>query len=144
MPFDATAQSPWAVPFALEDYLELLDWTGRAIRSDKSGHIPPGHPKILDRLGIEAERFIGYSERLLKELGAAVGAPAAMISLCARRQTRYLHGIRAARCAFRTNATERHGFPRTRVTGQAPNASRGERVAAARRRVCGRSGSDRA
>jgi REP element-mobilizing transposase RayT len=100
MPFDATSQTPWAVPFALEDYLELLDWTGRAIRSDKSGHIPSGHPKILDRLGIDAERFIGYSERLLKEFGTAVGAPAAMIDLCARRQTKYLHGIRAARRMF--------------------------------------------
>jgi hypothetical protein len=100
MPFDATSEKPWAVPFAFDDYLELVDWTGRVIRSDKSGHIPSGHPKILNRLGIDAARFIGYSERLLQELGTAVGAPAAMINLCARRQTKYLHGIRAARQMF--------------------------------------------
>jgi len=39
MPFDATAQTPWAVPFAFEDYLELVDWTGRALRADKPGYI---------------------------------------------------------------------------------------------------------
>jgi hypothetical protein len=39
MPFDATARTPWAVPFAFEDYLELVDWTGRALRSDKRGRI---------------------------------------------------------------------------------------------------------
>jgi REP element-mobilizing transposase RayT len=100
MPFDATSQTLWAVPFSFEDYLELVDWTGRAIRLDKRGHIPSGHPKILDRVGIDGERFIAYSERLLKEFGTAVGAPAAMTRLCARRQTKYLHGIRAARQMF--------------------------------------------
>jgi hypothetical protein len=100
MPFDATSKTPWAIPFAFEDYLELVDWTGRAMRSDKRGQIPAGYPRILDRLGIDPGRFIGYSERLLKEFGTAVGAPAAMVDLCARRQTKYLHGIRAARRMF--------------------------------------------
>jgi hypothetical protein len=100
MPFDATSRTPWAISFAFEDNLELVDWTGRAIRSDKRGHILSRHPRILDRLGIDPERFIGYSERLLKEFGTAVGAPTVMINLCARRQTKYLHGIRAARQMF--------------------------------------------
>ncbi len=47
MPFDATARTPWAVPFAFEDYLELVDWTGRALRSDERGHIAARHPHIL-------------------------------------------------------------------------------------------------
>ena len=100
MPFDAASQTPWAIPFAFEDYLELVDWTGRAIRSDKRGYIPPGQPRILNRLGIDPERFIGYSERMLKAFGTAVGAPASLASLCARRQTKYLRGIRAARQMF--------------------------------------------
>jgi REP element-mobilizing transposase RayT len=100
MPFDAAAKTPWAIPFAFADYLDLVDWTGRAIRSDKRGYIPSGHPLILDRLGIDPEQFIRYSERLLKEFGTAVGAPVAMANLCARRQTKYLHGIRAARRMF--------------------------------------------
>ena len=88
------------MPSSFEDYLDLVDWTGRAIRADKRGHIPSGHPAILDRLGIDGEQFIRYSERLLKEFGTAVGAPAAMVGLCAKRQTKYLHGIRAARRMF--------------------------------------------
>jgi REP element-mobilizing transposase RayT len=100
MPFDATAQTPWAVPFAFEDYLELVDWTGRALRSDKRGHVAARQPKILDRMGIDGERFISYAERLLKEFGTVVGAPQAMAKLCARRQTKYLRGIHAAREMF--------------------------------------------
>jgi len=100
MPFDATARTPWAVPFAFEDYLELVDWTGRALRADKPGYIEAREPKILARLGIDGERFIGYSERLLKAFGTAVGAPASLADLCARRQAKYLRGIQAARVMF--------------------------------------------
>ncbi|WP_165741584.1 transposase [Candidatus Thiosymbion oneisti] len=100
MPFDPTAQTPWAVPFAFKDYLELVDWTGRALRADKSGYIETREPKMLVRLGIDGERFIGYSKRLLKAFGTAVGAPAALVNLCARRQAKYLRGIRAARAVF--------------------------------------------
>jgi hypothetical protein len=100
MPFDATARTPWAVPFAFEDYLELVDWTGRALRSDKRGHIEAGAPRILDRLHIDGERFIGYADRLLKAFGSVIGAPEALTNACARRQTKYLRGVRAARELF--------------------------------------------
>jgi len=100
MPFDATAQTPWAVPFAFEDYLELVDWTGRVLRENKPGYIEGREPKILARLGIDGEQFISYSERLLKAFGTAVGAPASLTNLCARRQAKYLRGIQAARAVF--------------------------------------------
>jgi len=33
-----------AIPFAFDDYLELVDTTGRVIREDKKGYIP-GKPR---------------------------------------------------------------------------------------------------
>jgi hypothetical protein len=100
MPFDATARTPWAVPFAFEDYLELVDWTGRALRADKRGRIAAQQPAILDRLNIDGACFITYADRLLKVFGNAIGAPAALTAACARRQTKYLRGVRAARELF--------------------------------------------
>jgi hypothetical protein len=50
--------------------LELVDWTGRALPSDKRRHIEAGTPRILDRLHIDGERFIGYADRLLKAFGS--------------------------------------------------------------------------
>ena len=29
-----------SLPFALKDYIELVDWTGRVVRQDKKGFIP--------------------------------------------------------------------------------------------------------
>ena len=43
--------------FNFEEYLALLDWTGRIIRSDKRGYIDNALPPILNRLQIIAEQW---------------------------------------------------------------------------------------
>jgi hypothetical protein len=100
MPFDATGRTAWAVPFAFEDYVALVEWTGRLVHPAKRGRIPDKQPPILARMGIDGEAFIALSAHFLKEFGSAVGAPAKLIDLCERRQTKFLHGMRAARQAF--------------------------------------------
>ena len=59
-----------------------------------------GNPALLARLGVEADAFIAMASTFLQAFGSAVGAPAQMAQLCARRQTRFLHGMRAARRVF--------------------------------------------
>ena len=41
------------IQFSPLDYFELLDWTGRAIREDKRGYIPPEIRPILQELGVQ-------------------------------------------------------------------------------------------
>jgi REP element-mobilizing transposase RayT len=43
--------------FNFEQYLALVDWTGRIIRSDKRGNIDSALPPILDRLQITADQW---------------------------------------------------------------------------------------
>jgi REP element-mobilizing transposase RayT len=43
--------------FNFEEYLALVDWTGRIIRSDKRGYIDSALPPILNRLQITAEQW---------------------------------------------------------------------------------------
>ena len=43
---------PKGIAFNLLDYIELVDWTGRAILDDKRGSIPTDAPKIIERLNI--------------------------------------------------------------------------------------------
>lgn len=38
------------LPISFKDYLELADWTGRAVRNDKTGRITGNRPRILDKL----------------------------------------------------------------------------------------------
>jgi hypothetical protein len=42
------------------DYLELVDWAGRAIRSDKRGATPGDIPPILNRLGLDPGRYLHH------------------------------------------------------------------------------------
>ncbi|ESQ11085.1 MAG: hypothetical protein N838_35245 [Thiohalocapsa sp. PB-PSB1] len=55
------------------------------------------YPRSTEHHG---ERFLSYADRPLKAFGTAIGAPQALTSLCARRQTKYLRGMRAARELF--------------------------------------------
>ena len=72
------------IPFQLDDYLTLVDATGRVIRSDKRGSIPSDLPPILSRLGMSEKDYIDYvskpDQRLvlgtadqIKEFARAVG-----------------------------------------------------------------------
>lgn len=55
--FSARVQTDNTIPYRLEDYLELVDWTGRALRADKRGSIRADLPPILQRLSIDAEAW---------------------------------------------------------------------------------------
>ncbi|UIP29203.1 transposase [Photobacterium sp. TLY01] len=72
-PSDAT---PEGLPFYLADYLELVDWTGRQIRGDTSGHIQSAQLSILERLGIEAGAWLTVCTRI--EKCTLVGSDAAI------------------------------------------------------------------
>ncbi len=100
MPFDATGRMATAIPFAFDDYLELVDATARVIRADKRGFIPGHTPRLLERLAIDPDQFIATTGQMLRQFGSAIGTPTHITDLCVARQTRYLRGMRAARALF--------------------------------------------
>ena len=57
LPFAGNPRQPMppGIPFNLIDYIELIDWTGRAFVDNKRGAIPDDAPPILIRLGISPE-----------------------------------------------------------------------------------------
>ena len=100
MPFDSTARFEQAVPFGLQEYLELVDTMGRAVHPSKRGLIPPATPPLLTRLGMDAEAFINAADHFFKDFASAVGTPAKLIELAAQRQQRALRGLAAAKRVF--------------------------------------------
>ena len=104
MPFDATGQESWAVPFAWGDYLELVETLGRCVHPTKRGYMPEQTPKLLDRLGMDAEAFIAHGTCLLQAFGQAVGKPAKLVEHAACRQAKFLRGMGAARRVFERQA----------------------------------------
>ena len=65
---------PQGLPFTLMDYIELVDWTGRAIRYDKRGHISTTLPPIIDRLDIEPDNWLELTRAFEKNTKTYVGS----------------------------------------------------------------------
>lgn len=80
---------PEGLPFRLADYLELVDWTGRRIRGDRSGHIQSSQRSILDRLGIKADSWLDVCTRIEKctLIGSAAAIQTALPQFNRQRRT---------------------------------------------------------
>lgn len=102
LPFDPCEHLKTGIPFALDDYLELLDTVGRVVHPNKRGAIPEAAPVILNRLGISVDRFIEHSDRFLYRFGMTVGAPAALVEMATVRNLRYLRGVSKSRDLYQS------------------------------------------
>ncbi len=73
MPFRLQGQNPEvALPYILHDYLELVDWSGRAVRVDKKGAISSDIPPILARLEIDSAEWLktmSWNNRFYRAVG---------------------------------------------------------------------------
>lgn len=76
MPFDPGGQCSGAIPFALMDYLEFVDYLGRAVHPGKRGYIPETKPKLMLALGLEDAWINEISNgSWLKSFGWVIGRP---------------------------------------------------------------------
>ncbi|OED38568.1 hypothetical protein AB833_19325 [Chromatiales bacterium (ex Bugula neritina AB1)] len=61
------------LPFRLQDYLELVDWTGRQMREDKPGQIEETVPPILNRLNLDADHWLYMTRHYQSSFKSLVG-----------------------------------------------------------------------
>ncbi len=75
----------------LAKYLELLDWTGRQIRSNKRGAIPSHLAPILDRIGLNTESWCDLVVQFGRKFKRAAGSPQSLAEEAHRRGQLYMH-----------------------------------------------------
>lgn len=74
MPFDSSGQTPCSILFSEADYLEFVDYLGRAVHPRKRGKIADKHPKIMEKLSLSDKLVDAFCEgRLLNRFGGSVG-----------------------------------------------------------------------
>ena len=56
--YPSTDPPPLLSHLSEEQYLELLDWTGRQIRAGKRGHLGPDLRPVLERLDLDVEAWV--------------------------------------------------------------------------------------
>ena len=88
------------LPMTLEEYLALVDWTGRELRADKRGAIPAELLPILERLQIQPESWLDVIVNYDTKFRTAVGRVAAIRREALRRGRRWLQGLSSAAAIF--------------------------------------------
>jgi hypothetical protein len=88
------------LPMSEEQYLSLLDWTGRQLRPDKRGAIPADLAPILQRLGLSASKLPGVVSGFAKQFHSAVGRVDSLTQFASQLGRRWVAGIREAASAF--------------------------------------------
>ena len=74
-----------AIPCEIRAYLELVDWSGRAVIEGKRGSIPENLPPILERLKIDPAAYIKFINRSEKNrFGNFIGPVEAIRDLAER------------------------------------------------------------
>ena len=81
------------LPFRLTDYLELVDWTGRIIRSDKKGNINNNIPPILERLNIDTQQWHYLTTQFESQFKNIVGTAYHMRHVCKQLGQQWAQGI---------------------------------------------------
>ena len=88
------------IPYRLDGYLELVDWTGRQVRKDKCGAIDDQLPPILVRLNIDADAWRLAMRPRGNVFGRALGRLDRMQLHAKTLGQSWIRGLRAAERAF--------------------------------------------
>ena len=91
-----------SIPFSWPDYLHLIDWTGRAIRDDKRGHIDQAMPPILHRLNIDVGEWLKQHHQLESYYPVFMGHWKQLDAVCQALKRKWCKGSARSRLLFGT------------------------------------------
>jgi hypothetical protein len=85
---------------SVDDYLRVLDWTGRQIRGEKHGAIPADLAPILERIGTSSESWLDTVTHFGRRFHRAAGRVSLLAREAARAGKRWFQGIGSCQQAF--------------------------------------------
>ena len=83
------------LPFQLKDYLELVDWTGRAIRHDKIGSIPQHLDHLFERLKVQPVGWLPIVTQFHGQVTRVAGNPSQLQQLAEHWGQKWIKGKKA-------------------------------------------------
>ncbi len=97
---DSDQSAEKAIPYSIYDYLELVDWSGRAIVEGKKGSIPDHLPPILHRLNMDPQQYVNYIRKPKFGFANALGALDKLKEYAEHFEKAFLKGQTAAAALF--------------------------------------------
>ncbi|MEW8276193.1 MAG: alpha-amylase family glycosyl hydrolase [Candidatus Thiodiazotropha taylori] len=89
------------IEFELNDYLRLVDWTGRAIREDKKGAIPSDLAPILERIGLNPDAWLKSVSYYNRNYFSVMGAIDRIKAFAQEQEKSWHRGQRAVLSSYR-------------------------------------------
>ena len=90
---DGRPDRAYAIPFRLQEYLELVDWSGRRLMQNKRGRIAAHLPPVLKRLGIEGDAWVSEMTHYGRWYYRAVGSLDRLERYCQHLGQQWLKGM---------------------------------------------------
>lgn len=102
MPFDGANATGihTALPFTQEDYITLVDTTGRCIREDKKGFIPAQLAPILQRLGVQPKLWLHQIQHFGRTYGSSAGSANNILAFAGTFNRKWGKGVGTAKKAY--------------------------------------------
>ena len=88
------------LPISLREYVQLLKWTAKLLRSGERTTIPKDLGAILDRLNMSQETWVDTVEGYDATFCRAVGPPSELAEVAQRLEVHHLKGTAASRRLF--------------------------------------------
>ena len=92
------------LPMSQIEYIQLLDWTARMVVPGKSGATPADAPDVLQRLGLNAQEWVGLVREFGRMFSLAAGLPETLAQQRTRLTQRRFHTRRVFRELFASRA----------------------------------------
>ena len=89
-----------ALNLSLDEYLELLDWTGRHMKEGKRGHIPKHLETILIRMDVETEEWLNTVKHFGSMFYRVAGSVKSILKAAQQAGQKWLKGKTPAKTAF--------------------------------------------
>ncbi|WP_444893990.1 transposase [Microbulbifer sp. TRSA001] len=94
---DERLSMPKGLPFRLDHYLALVDWSGQHLDPRKRSAISENAPPILERLGIPPKHWLYLNRYFENRFKSLVGSAESILQACIQLHKRWVHGIRDCR-----------------------------------------------
>ena len=88
------------LPLKLDEYLELVEWSGRMLREDKHGKIPSHLAPIMQRLQIDRENWLKTVEQYGGWFCYAAGRVDSIVKAAEEYGRKWLKGMASSQVAF--------------------------------------------
>ncbi len=100
-PLQSQKKQAGRLPIEIQTYIELVDASGRALRSDKRGSIPESLQPILQRIGIQPSSWLETVNHLEHQFETFIGKPISLKIAGQHRGRQRVRGLCQAKRLFR-------------------------------------------